>query len=136
LSAYRAASEAFDAVAGAYPVNPADPRITQYDTSKDLAFVRNQLTLLKLKNHYQQGTVELHPVVTSVNGTTAIVTDCDFDHTVEVDATTKQPIAGSTPDVGHTLLRFTMTFVDSSWKVADSTIVKSGAKEDACTPGS
>jgi hypothetical protein len=134
LAAYRAEVEAFETVAGLYPVNPSDPRIPQYTTGKELAFVRNQLTVLKLKNHYVRGVAELHPVATSTNSSKAEVSDCDFDHSIEVDAVTNQPIAGSTPDIGHSLLHFTLTVVDGTWKVSDSTIVKSGQKEDACTP--
>jgi hypothetical protein len=82
--------------------------------------------------HYDRGATELHPVVSSINGDTAIVMDCDFDHSVEVDGQTNAPV--EQPNLGHSLLRFTMTRTNGSWFVSDSTIVKTGKTGDACTP--
>lgn len=132
LAAYHASWDDFIAVSGTYPVRPLDPRLAAHDTGKQLIGVQKDLTRLMVLRHYDQGTTELHPIVTSISGDTAIVMDCDFDHSVEVDGATNAAVEQAAK--GHSLLRFTMTRVNGVWFVADSTILKDGKTGDACTP--
>jgi hypothetical protein len=101
-------------------------------TGHQLTMVREALTRLSLLGHYDQGTVDLAPVVTEINSDTATITDCLFDHSVEVDGRTNSPVEA--PNAGHTLDTFKMSRVDGAWYVSDSTILKSGKVVDACTP--
>jgi hypothetical protein len=89
-------------------------------------------TRLSLAGHYEQGAVEFNPIVTVVGGDTATVQDCDFDHSVEVDAA-GTPV--ERPNVGHSLLLFSMARLNGNWYVADSKIVQSGKTGDDCAPG-
>lgn len=132
LAAYRAEWADFLAVAETFPVRPLDPTLSAHSTGKQLMAVQNALTHLSLLNHFNRGPTDLAPVVTAVNGDTATVTDCYLDHSVEVDYRTNTPV--EQPDVGHTLDRFTMTRVNGSWFVSDSTIMGSGRAKDACVP--
>jgi len=132
LAAYRAHWDDVIAVDAVFPVNPLDARLANHASGKQLTFERQILTRLSLMGHYELGAVEFNPVVSSIGRESAIVMDCDFDHAVEVDATTKLPI--EQPNVGHSLLRFVMTRVNGAWFASDSTILKSGKGEDACTP--
>ncbi|HEX9549335.1 MAG TPA: hypothetical protein VF942_18480, partial [Acidimicrobiales bacterium] len=132
LAAYRASWADFIAVADTYPVNPLDPRLPAHDTGKELTGVRQALTKLMVQRHYNRGSTELNPVVTSVLDDAATAMDCIFDHSVEVDGSTNTPV--ERPNVGHTLLRFTLSRINGNWFVSDSTALKSGRLEDACTP--
>lgn len=133
LAAYRAHWDDVIAVSSKFPVNPLDPRLSLHTTGKQLMSEQQALTEVNLKNRYEMGTLDLHPTVTSVNGNSALIMDCDFDHSVEMDGRTSRPV--DEPDIGHTLLRFTMTKVNGTWLVSDSTTLKSGKTIDACTPG-
>jgi hypothetical protein len=132
LDVYRAGWADYSAVAHTYPVNPLDPRLATHDTGKELTAERKALTKLMVLKHYNRGSTELHPVVTSVSNDSAIVMDCLFDHSVEVDGATNGPV--EQPDVGHSLLQFTLTRVNGTWFVSDSTILKDGKTGGACTP--
>lgn len=132
LAAYRASWADYVAVSHNFPVKPLDPRLAQHDTGNELVGVRKALTQLNLSGHYNVGTTDLTPVVTSVSGDSAVISDCVFDHSYEVDAATKK--ATEQPDVGHSLDHFSMARIDGTWFVSDSTILKSGATEDACSP--
>ena len=133
LAAYRAHWDDVIAVSGTFPVNPLAPRLASHATGKQLTSEQQALTRISLLNRYESGTLDLAPIVTSVIGDTATVTDCDFDHAVEVDGRTGAPV--ETPDVGHSLLRFTLARIAGVWFVSDSTIVKSGKTVDSCSPG-
>jgi hypothetical protein len=132
LAAYRAHWDDFIAVAETFPVKPLDPRLAQHATGKQLTSEQQFLTQLSVQGHYAKGGIESHPVVTAINSTTATVNDCGFDHSVEMDG--RSNTAVGTPDVGHTQSRSTLALINGNWFVSDSTILKSGGKEDACTP--
>jgi hypothetical protein len=132
LAAYRASWADYIAVAETFPVKPLDPRLAQHDTGTELTGDRKALTQLSVLGHYNVGPTDLAPVVTSSTGNSAVVSDCVFDHSFEVDARTKSPV--EQPDVGHTLYRFEMSRINDTWYVSDSTMLKSGKTEDACSP--
>jgi hypothetical protein len=131
LAAYRAEWADFLAVAETFPVQPLDPRLAAHATGKQLTNIREFLTTLNLKGHYGVGSVDLAPSVTSMNGDTATVTDCFFDHTVETDGRTHTAI--EQPDAGHTLGKATLTLVAGSWLVSDTVTISPGKAQDACT---
>ena len=132
LAAYRASWADFLAVAETFPVKPLDSRLRDHDNGKELTGVQQALTRLSALGHYNVGSPELAPVVTSIDHDTAVVTDCIFDHSMEVDAATHKPV--EQPNVGHTLDRFVLTRSNGIWYVSDSTILGSGRTGDACTP--
>jgi hypothetical protein len=131
LAAYRAEWADYDAV-DTFPINPLDPRLSLHATGKQLITDRQALTRLSLLGHYDRGAVDLAPVVTDMDGDTATIMDCLFDHSEEVDGRTGVP--QEAPNAGHTLDRFSMAEIDGAWYVSDSTIIKSGKLVDTCTP--
>jgi hypothetical protein len=131
LAAYRAGWADFLAVVSSFPVRALDSRLSLHSVGKELLHDQQLLTTLSAKGHYAKGSVDLSPVVASVSTDTASVMDCVFDHSVEVDGKTGVPV--TKPDVGHSLDRFTLTRVSGSWLVSDSTVVKPGTTEDACS---
>jgi hypothetical protein len=131
LAAYRAEWADYSVV-DTFPINPLDPRLSLHATGKQLITDRQALTRLSLLGHYDRGAVDLAPVVTEVDASTATIMDCLFDHSVEVDGRSGAP--QEAPNAGHTLDRFSMAEIDGAWYVSDSTIIKSGKLEDTCTP--
>ena len=132
LAAYRAGWADVIAVGTRYPINPLDPRLALHTTGKQLLSEQQALTRINLNAHYEMGSLDLNPIVTSVSGDSATIMECDFDHSVEIDAHTGKAV--DKPDVGHTLLRFTMTRINGEWFVSDSTTLASGKTINACTP--
>jgi hypothetical protein len=132
LAAYRAAWTDFLAVASTFPVRPLDPRLAQHESGAEFRHDQQSLTVLSAKGHYSKGGVDLAPIVVSFVDDSATVMDCLFDHSVEMDAKTHSPV--SSPDVGHTSDRFTLTRANGRWFVSDSTILDPGTRRDACTP--
>ena len=132
LAAYRADWADFAAVAESFPIRTQDPSIAAHATGKHLESERQALTQLSVMKHYQRGLIDLAPVVTSIIGDTSTLTDCLFNHTVEVDYQTNAAVAP--PDVGHSRQQFTLVKVEGGWYVSDSTTVASGKTGDACKP--
>jgi hypothetical protein len=132
LAAYRAEWADVLAVDTVFPVRPLDPRLASHASGKQLLAVRQALTQLSVMSHYERGSTEFAPVVTSIAGDTATVRDCIFDQSVEVDYRTNLPV--ETPNIGHTLDSFTLTRINGQWFVTDSTVIGSGKTGDACTP--
>src|SRR5215471_15228042 len=106
LSAYRANWAEIEAVGSTFPINPQDPRLSLHATGVELQAEQNSLAKVHQAGHFERGPLDLNPEVTSLTGDMATVMDCDFDHSVEIDAVTMKPV--DQPDLGHTLVRFTM----------------------------
>jgi hypothetical protein len=132
LAAYRAHWDDVIAVDTVFPIRALDPRIGNHVMGKQLTSERAALTRLDLVGHFERGATEFAPTVTAITGNIATVSDCLFDHSVEVDYQTNMPVEN--PDVGRTLDIFTLMLVNGSWLVADSMVIKSGKTGDACTP--
>jgi hypothetical protein len=132
LAAYRAHWDDVIGVAETVPIKPLDPRLAEHTTGKQLLSEQQALTRLSVLGHYNQGSTDLSPTVTAVSGDSATVTDCIFDHSIEMDFRTKTAVEA--PDIGHTLDVFVLTRVNGSWFVSDSTVMKSGKTGDECTP--
>jgi hypothetical protein len=132
LAAYRADWADFTAVAASFPIRARDPSISAHASGKHLEAERQALARLSTLKHYRRGLTDLAPVVTSIIGDTATLTDCLFNRAVEVDYQTNAPV--EQPDVGHSRQQFTLVKVDGAWNVSDSTTVASGKTRDACKP--
>ncbi len=132
LAAYRAHWDDVIAVDTVFPVRPLDPRIGDHVVGKQLTSERAALSHLAGSNHFLKGVTEFSPTITMIAIDNATVTDCLFDHSVEVDFETNMPV--ESPDIGHTLDVFVMTRVNAAWYVSDSSVLKAGKTGDACTP--
>ncbi|MDQ6949658.1 MAG: hypothetical protein M3256_26275 [Actinomycetota bacterium] len=132
LAAYRAHWDDVIAVDTVFPVLPLDPRIGNHAIGKQLTSERAALAHLNLVGHYEKGSTEFSPVITSISGDIATLSDCILDHAVEYDKRTDMPVEAA--DVGHTLDIFTLNRVKGVWYVSDSTVIKSGKTGDACAP--
>jgi hypothetical protein len=126
--AYRQAEDVYLAVAGHYPIVPLDPRLPQVMTGVELSTVRKNLTLAALAGEYASGPLDLAPVVTAVNGTVAMITDCSFDHSRIINGRTQQTV--TTGDTKRALQKVTMMLESGTWKIGDVQTVGSG-----CVPG-
>jgi hypothetical protein len=124
LAAYRDDENVYLAVAGHYPIMASDPRLAQVMTGTELATVRKNLTLASLHRQYATGTIDLAPVVSSVSGTTATISDCSFDHTRIIDGKTQQTI--TTGDTARGLQKVTMALEHGTWKISDEQTMGSG----------
>jgi hypothetical protein len=127
LAAYRASWSDYLAVVTQFPVHPTDPRLGSHTTGVELDTIHINLTRAALTAEYAVGTIDLSPVVTAVNASTATVNDCYFDHTKIVNGKTGATV--STGDTERTLINATMTLDAGIWKMANYQKVGSG-----CTP--
>lgn len=117
LAAYRTAEAAYVSVLTHFPVQPNDPRLAQYLTGAALTTVRVNFTRDAVTGEYAVGTVEVAPIVTSVAGSTAVIDDCGFDHSVLVKHSTGATL--SPANTQRTEVKVTMQLVDGTWKIAD-----------------
>jgi hypothetical protein len=123
LTAYRTEEAAFFAVLDHYPVDPSDSRLATTMVGPRLTAVENAFRVERIEDHYGVGTADLAPVVTSVDGTTASITDCAFDWSRIVNP------AGATvsgPDTERTLTRVTLQLTGDIWKVSGFVPVGAG----------
>jgi hypothetical protein len=128
LAGYRAEDAALYEAADHFPVNLTDPRLAATMTGPELVAVRSRLLEARFQSQYAVGTAELDPVVTGIDGTTATVSDCLFDHSRIVNGRTGKTVSG--PDTERTLEHATLQLVDGVWKVATNQEVSMG-----CQPG-
>ncbi|MDA8283448.1 MAG: hypothetical protein M0Z42_09190 [Actinomycetota bacterium] len=117
LAAYRAEQAAFEQA-----VDRADPTLgalAQTMTGAQLASVRRVLVADKTDGIVGRGSVQLHPKVAYVHGTTALVLDCVFDSSELVYAATGKPVPPVTPPE-KVAVRSTLIEVSPGvWKVSD-----------------
>ena len=117
LSAYRAEQAAFEQAV--HNADPTLPALAQTMTGAQLDSVRRALIADKANGIVGRGTVQLHPKVSYVHGTQALVLDCAFDSSKLVYAATGKPVPPVTPPekVG---VRSQLTEVSPGvWKVSD-----------------
>jgi hypothetical protein len=129
IAGYRTAEAVFLADANAYPVDLSDPRLAEHMTGAELATVRNFLSTLFLQSRHGVGTWDLAPMVTAINGSTAMITDCVFDHTSIVDVKTGQTVSG--PDTQTTQDHITMVLGNGLWTVSNDQRVAVGCAPTA-----
>jgi len=128
LSAYRAEQAAFEqAVDNADPTLPA---LAQTMTGAQLDSVRRALVADKANGIVGRGTVQLHPKVSYVRGTHALVLDCAFDSSELVYAASGKPVPPVTPPE-KVAVRSQLTEVSPGvWKVSDQ-----HTSGGSCPPG-
>ena len=132
LNAYEQSWAAWHSAAAIPEINYAG--ITQWFTGQALVRAQGLLTLMVQLGQVETGTRELHPVVESISGTTAIVQDCLYSTAVIVYKSSGVPV---TPQPGGTQPEWdsetaTLGFASGSWHVS------SGQEEfgSSCRPAS
>ena len=128
LSAYRAGWRAFEqAVDNSDPTLPA---LAQTMTGAQLNSVERSLVADKTNGIVGRGNVQLHPKVSYVHGTQALVLDCAFDSSKLVYAATGKPVPPVTPPE-KVAVRSQLTEVSRGvWKVSDQ-----HTSGGSCPPG-
>ncbi|MDP9073262.1 MAG: hypothetical protein M3N98_03630 [Actinomycetota bacterium] len=116
LTDYRTAESVLLEDVEAYPANPLDPRLAQHFAGAELQALQTRFTTMRFQGVHGVGTTELHPVVTSVAGSTATVMDCSFDHSRIVNGRTGQTVSG--PDTVTVMLKITLVQDGGTWKVS------------------
>jgi hypothetical protein len=124
LADYRTAQGILLADATSYPANPLDPRLAQHMTGAELRTVQNNLTVMRVQGLHGVGTFNLTPVVSAIDGTTATITDCIFDHTSTVNGRTGQVTTAA--DTTTTKNTITMVLDGGTWKISDNQRVGTG----------
>jgi hypothetical protein len=93
-----------------------DPRLAQVAIGDELRQLGGGFLAFSSDGQVLRGTIDLAPVVTSVQGTQATLRDCYFSHILRYDKTTGQ--AKGTAPTERTLVTVTMQFDSGAWKVA------------------
>jgi hypothetical protein len=132
LNAYEQSWAAWHSAAAIPEINY--PGITQWFTGQALVRAQGLLTLMVQLGQVETGTRELHPMVESSSGTTAIVQDCLYSTAVIVYKSSGVPV---TPQPGGTQPEWdsetaTVVLASGSWHVS------SGQEEfgSSCRPAS
>ncbi|MGH9089939.1 MAG: hypothetical protein ACRDZR_00940 [Acidimicrobiales bacterium] len=116
LAAYRAEQAAFEqAIQNA---NPTLPALTQTMTGAQLASVREALVADKANGIVGKGDVHIHPRLSYVHGTKALVLDCAFDSSELVYAATGKPVPPVTPPQHVAIRSDLIEVVAGTWKVS------------------
>lgn len=117
VSAYREGWAAFEEAVD--KADPALPALAQTMTGVQLDSVRRILVADQLNGIVGQGSIQLHPKVSYIRGTQALVLDCAFDSSELVYAKTGKPVPPITPPE-KVAVRAQLTEVSAgSWKVSD-----------------
>jgi hypothetical protein len=134
-NAYDQAMAAWD-TAAADPNTQGDyPGIHQWDTGDALALAVGRLDILGQLGQVQVGTYTSHPIVSSVDGSTATVEDCGWDTRYIVDKGTTTPVSpqpwGGTTAAAWDNFTATMVLQSSTWLLTQLTV-----ETTPCTPAS
>jgi hypothetical protein len=100
------------------PMQPESPLLRAHATGRELQQVSSAFLARQSAGEVIKGTIDLDPVVVSATASTAVVRDCNFDHSVIVNVATGQTIG--TPDTQRQLVVATLEFdpTTNTWKVA------------------
>jgi hypothetical protein len=135
ISAYDQATAAWVA-AGADPTTDNDyPGLDEWYTGDELSHEVSVLVLIAQEGLVVGGTDMPHPVVTSVDGSTATVQDCSWNTQYAADKGTTtpaspQPYGWSTASAWENLT-VTMLLQSGTWKISDEV-----SEATPCTPAS
>jgi hypothetical protein len=115
LAAYRA--HWADVVEAGKTADWRSPRLDDHATGETLQTVRDNLRKIQSDGEVVRGTVRLHPRVTSVQGATAILSDCnDATDLLRYDAKTGAPKEQRKTDIVQA--EVTLQFVNGAWLVS------------------
>ena len=124
LSAYRAFWA--DVIEAGKTADWQSPRLDDHAIDRALANVRRDYQRLQANGEVVRGTVRLHPSVVSVQGTTAVVRDCnDATDFLRYDAKTGVPKEQRKTDIAEA--EVTLRLVNGTWLVSE-TVVKQPCK--------
>lgn len=117
LAAYRAGWQAFEQAVD--QGNPALPALTQTMTGTEFDSVRRILSADQASGIVGRGTVQLHPKVSYIRGSDAVVLDCAFDSSELVYAATGKPVPPITPPEKVAVRAEMIEVSPGVWKVAN-----------------
>jgi hypothetical protein len=105
-------------LSAADPMQPESPLLRAHATGRELQQVSSAFLARQSAGEVIRGVIDFDPVVVSLTGSTAVVRDCNFDHSVVVNVATGQTIG--TPDAKRQLVVATLQFdrPSGTWKVA------------------
>lgn len=127
LNAYRASWTAFEqALAGA---NPNDPTLAATMVDPQLQGVKANLLSDQVHGMIGRGTFTLHPKITSLTATTAMVVDCAYSTAELVYKATGKPVPPITPPENDGVSS-TLLLTGGVWKVYKQTVT-----DGSCAPG-
>ena len=127
LSAYRASWTAFEqALADA---NPNAPTLVATMVDPQLQGVKANLLSDQIHGMIGQGTFILHPKITSLTATTAMVVDCAYSTAELVYKATGKPVPPITPPENDGVTS-TLVLTGGVWKVYKQTVT-----DGSCAPG-
>jgi len=115
LAAYRA--HWADVIEAGKTADWRSPRLDDHATGETLQTVRDNYRQLQADGEVVRGTVRLHPRLTSVRGSTAIVHDCnDATDFLRYDAKTGVPKEERKTDIVEA--EVTLRLINGAWKVS------------------
>jgi hypothetical protein len=115
LAAYRA--HWADVVEAGKTADWRSPRLADHATGETLQTVRDNLRKIRSDGEVVRGTIRLHPRVTSVQGATAILSDCnDATDLLRYDARTGAPKEQRKTDIVQATV--TLRLVNGAWLVS------------------
>jgi hypothetical protein len=125
LAAYRA--HWADVIEAGKTADWRSPRLDDHATGEVLKTVRANYRRIQADGEVVRGTVRLHPRVVSVQGSTAIIRDCnDVTDFLRYDAKTGAPREERKTDIAE--LEATLRLVNGHWLVSKTTV------KGPCTP--
>ncbi len=115
LAAYRA--HWADVIEAGKTADWRSSRLDDHATGETLETVRDNYRKLQADGEVVRGTVRLHPRVTSVRGSTAIISDCnDATDFLRYDGKTGAPKEQRKTDIVEA--EVTLRLIDGAWKVS------------------
>lgn len=108
-------------------MDPASPRLAAHATGRQLGHLRQRFTALRAEGLVISGTIELAPVVKSVEDSRAVLEDCfDDSRLLHYDAKTRE--LRDTVDPRRSLYSFELERTDDGWKVEFAEEVSKGCE--------
>ena len=122
LAAYRAEWAAFEQAAATSDVSY--PGLAETMVDPLLHQIRLNLAGDKADGIVTRGTIDLHPQIASINGNTAMVTDCSYSKSVLVYAATGQLVPPITQPEYNGVKAMLVQVTPGVWKVQQQTVTE------------
>ena len=97
-------------------MDPTDPRLAEVATGDALAQLHNSFAAAKIAGEVSRGSIDLAPVVRTVQGDEAVIEDCYDSNILGYDARTGVSKGPDRPD--RTLVSVGLRREAGAWKVA------------------